>query len=196
MNLIKSRQMIVPSLHLLDNWLQIVLLYSLPAVCLQIIYNYFLILFFWSIAVAVFADHMNLPEVKFACDGSLFKKHPKMERLINSYLSVMCPNRKVVVFSADQGSGIGAAMLAAVVMDSSMKWKYEFKLYKSCTIDLYTRMNRSQYIQLFLEITVSTKIIQVESFLYISIISCYVVMARIVAPAMFMLMTFSNVCSN
>ncbi|KAI2798167.1 hypothetical protein BLOT_013285 [Blomia tropicalis] len=76
---------------------------------------------FIASAVAVFADHMNLPEVKFACDGSLFKKHPKMERLINSYLSVMCPNRKVVVFSADQGSGIGAAMLAAVVMDSSMK---------------------------------------------------------------------------
>ena len=67
-------------------------------------------------AVSIFVDHIDLPVVKVGCDGSLYKKHPKMARMINAYVSVLSPNKKAEVFSADQGSGIGVAMIAAAVV--------------------------------------------------------------------------------
>jgi hypothetical protein len=53
--------------------------------------------------------------VKVGCDGSLFKKHPKMAKMINAYANAFSPNKKTEVFLADQGSGIGVAMIAATI---------------------------------------------------------------------------------
>ena len=64
-------------------------------------------------------DHIDLPVVKVGCDGSLYKKHPKMARMINAYVAAFSPNKKAEVFSADQGSGIGVAMIAATVVNSA-----------------------------------------------------------------------------
>lgn len=66
-----------------------------------------------STVLSVFVDHIDRSVVKVACDGSLFKKHPKMDRLINSYLTRMCPHKETKVFLADNGSSIGAAIIAA-----------------------------------------------------------------------------------
>ena len=72
-----------------------------------------------NLAVSVFVDHLaHLSVVKVGCDGSLFRKHPKMDRLINSYLKALCPNTKAKVFDAEQGSSIGVAMIAAAVCNS------------------------------------------------------------------------------
>jgi len=65
----------------------------------------------------VFADHLvEESVVKVGCDGSLFRKHPKMSTLVNSFVNAFSPEKIVEVFSAEQGSGIGVAMIAATVV--------------------------------------------------------------------------------
>ena len=54
--------------------------------------------------------------VKVGVDGSLFRKHPKMATLLKTILGQMCPGRAVELFDAEEGSSIGAALLAAVVV--------------------------------------------------------------------------------
>lgn len=51
--------------------------------------------------------------VHVSCDGSLFSKHPKMDRLINGFLGQLCPAKQTKVFSTQNGGVIGSAMLAA-----------------------------------------------------------------------------------
>lgn len=70
---------------------------------------------FIASACSVFVDHINRPVVKIGCDGSLYKKHPKMARLINAYVKEFSPSKEASVFSADQGSSIGVALIAATV---------------------------------------------------------------------------------
>lgn len=71
---------------------------------------------FLLLELAPFVDHFaHLPVVKVGVDGSLFRKHPKMAKLLKAVLGQMCPGRKVELFEAEEGSSIGAALLAAVV---------------------------------------------------------------------------------
>ncbi|OTF71385.1 hypothetical protein BLA29_004013 [Euroglyphus maynei] len=56
---------------------------------------------------------MDEQVVHVSCDGSLFAKHPKMDRLINGFLRELCPTKQTKVFSAQTAGVIGSAMLAA-----------------------------------------------------------------------------------
>lgn len=73
----------------------------------------------FCVAVSVFVDHLaHLKVVNVACDGSLFRKHPKVGRLVNAYLGALSPATKAKVFDADQASSVGVAFMAAVVGNS------------------------------------------------------------------------------
>lgn len=49
-----------------------------------------------------------------AVDGSLFKKHPTFKRYMQQTLDELLPWTRVKLRLAEDGSGIGAAMVAAV----------------------------------------------------------------------------------
>lgn len=71
---------------------------------------------FIAAACSIFVDHMkNRSVVKIGCDGSLYRKHPKMAKLINAYVRTFSPEKEASVFAADQGSSIGVALIAATV---------------------------------------------------------------------------------
>ena len=75
-------------------------------------------MFFFLPALSVFVQHLALPKTQIAYDGGLICKHPKMVRLIESYLNIICEakqQQKCVLFSAENGSSIGGAILAKIV---------------------------------------------------------------------------------
>ncbi len=66
------------------------------------------------------AERIDQPVVKIACDGSLYKYHPKLHKLMSDFMNELVKlnennvNKKVMFFEAEGGSGIGAALTAAV----------------------------------------------------------------------------------
>lgn len=61
-------------------------------------------------------DRMVKPEVTIAVDGSLFKHHPKFQRLMNDFIGDMLPEQKFKLMLAEDGSGKGAGLVAAVAL--------------------------------------------------------------------------------
>ncbi|KAH9381468.1 hypothetical protein HPB48_008057 [Haemaphysalis longicornis] len=57
---------------------------------------------------------MEKPRVTIAIDGSLYKHHPKFHRLMTDYITVLAPNRPFKLMLAEDGSGKGAGLVAAV----------------------------------------------------------------------------------
>lgn len=49
-----------------------------------------------------------------AVDGSLFKKHPQFKRYMEETLREVLPNADVTLMLSEDGSGKGAALVAAV----------------------------------------------------------------------------------
>ena len=64
--------------------------------------------------IAAVAQCVDDPVVRCAIDGSLYKKHPKMKKLLNDFVTELVPNKKIEIFLADGGSGKGSAFIAAV----------------------------------------------------------------------------------
>lgn len=56
--------------------------------------NIILILYF-VVALAVLLQHINLPEVTIAFDGSVYEKHPKFRIHIADLLAKLVPTTKV-----------------------------------------------------------------------------------------------------
>ena len=76
--------------------------------------NVFNIIMITDIAAVV--QHIGRPFVRVAIDGSLYKKHPKLHRLITDFIHELIPDHKVELFSADEGSSKGSALIAAVAV--------------------------------------------------------------------------------
>ncbi|XP_015111359.1 hexokinase-2 isoform X1 [Diachasma alloeum] len=69
-----------------------------------------------SICVATLLDHMKREEVTIAVDGSLYKHHPRLESWMNQYINLLAPARKFKLIHAQDGSGKGAAIVAAIAL--------------------------------------------------------------------------------
>ncbi|XP_071948900.1 hexokinase-2-like [Antedon mediterranea] len=64
--------------------------------------------------VATVANQMNRDEVTVGTDGSLYKKHPKFHDHMVLYAEKLAPKKKVNFMLSEDGSGKGAALVAAV----------------------------------------------------------------------------------
>lgn len=67
-----------------------------------------------SICTASILERMNRPECTVAIDGSLFKFHPRLKSLMEMYISKMAPANKFKLMLAEDGSGKGAGLVAAI----------------------------------------------------------------------------------
>lgn len=65
---------------------------------------------YWiAILMAVLVNHVALPEVTIAIDGSLFERHPKYHDSMMEILNKFCPSSKVKLILTKDGSGQGGA---------------------------------------------------------------------------------------
>ncbi|CAG2119311.1 unnamed protein product, partial [Medioppia subpectinata] len=66
-------------------------------------------------------QRIDKPMVRIAIDGSLYKKHPKLHKLMTDFIGELIPNRKFELFLAEDGSGKGSAFIAAVAAKHRQK---------------------------------------------------------------------------
>lgn len=69
-----------------------------------------------AICASVVISRMDEDNVTIATDGSVYKHHPRLKMWIESFLKEMLPNRKFHVMLAEDGSGKGAALAAAIAL--------------------------------------------------------------------------------
>ncbi|KAH7937263.1 hypothetical protein HPB49_009873 [Dermacentor silvarum] len=67
-----------------------------------------------SICLAELLNRMQKPTVTVAIDGSLYKHHPRFHQLMTEFITVLAPNRPFKLMLAEDGSGKGAGLVAAV----------------------------------------------------------------------------------
>lgn len=59
-------------------------------------------------------ERMDRPETTVAIDGSLFKHHPRLKSFMEKYIAAMAPANKFQLMLAEDGSGKGAGLIAAI----------------------------------------------------------------------------------
>ena len=69
-----------------------------------------------SCALATILERMDKPSATIAVDGSVYKYHPKMHKLMTDFIGEMIPGKKFKMILAEDGSGKGAGLVAAVAM--------------------------------------------------------------------------------
>jgi hexokinase len=70
-----------------------------------------------AITLSMILERMNKPNsVTIAVDGSLYKLHPRLATLINKYIQEYSPGRKFTLLLAEDGSGKGAGLTAAIAL--------------------------------------------------------------------------------
>ncbi|XP_015589689.1 hexokinase-1 isoform X1 [Cephus cinctus] len=69
-----------------------------------------------SICLAALLERMNKKSATIAVDGSLYKHHPRLKGWMNQYISLLAPRHKFKLIGAEDGSGKGAALVAAIAM--------------------------------------------------------------------------------
>ncbi|XP_015436963.1 PREDICTED: hexokinase-1-like [Dufourea novaeangliae] len=67
-----------------------------------------------SICLAVLLKRIDKEHVTIAVDGSLYKHHPRLETWIKQYIPLLAPDHKFKIIHAEDGSGKGAALVAAI----------------------------------------------------------------------------------
>lgn len=75
-----------------------------------------------SICLSSLLRRMGKDDVTIAVDGSLFKHHPKYDKYMEKFIATLAPNQKFQLILAEDGSGKGAGLVAAVVtsLDTSL----------------------------------------------------------------------------
>lgn len=68
------------------------------------------------ICLATLLRRMNRPDATIAVDGSLYKFHPRLKILMNKYIHLLAPGKKFRLMLAEDGSGKGAALVAAIAI--------------------------------------------------------------------------------
>jgi len=67
-----------------------------------------------SACLAVLLERVDRPHCSIAVDGSLFKLHPRLSALMERAITALAPGKQFTLFLAEDGSGKGAALVAAV----------------------------------------------------------------------------------
>ncbi|GFR30106.1 hexokinase type 2 [Trichonephila clavata] len=75
-----------------------------------------------SICLSSLLRRMDKEYATIAIDGSLFKHHPRYETYMRKFIATLAPNQKFELILAEDGSGKGAGLVAAVVtsLDTSL----------------------------------------------------------------------------
>ncbi|KAL6435074.1 hypothetical protein ACFW04_005281 [Cataglyphis niger] len=64
--------------------------------------------------IASLLDRIDKEQVTIAIDGSLYKHHPRLESWMKQYISLLSSGRQFKLIHAEDGSGKGAALVAAI----------------------------------------------------------------------------------
>ncbi|XP_076673597.1 hexokinase-2 isoform X1 [Andrena cerasifolii] len=67
-----------------------------------------------SICLGVLLKRIGKEYVTIAVDGSLYKHHPRLETWIKQYIPLIAPEHKFKMIHAEDGSGKGGALVAAI----------------------------------------------------------------------------------
>ncbi|CAK9830229.1 HK2 [Anthophora retusa] len=67
-----------------------------------------------STCLAAILKRIDKKYVTIAVDGSLYKHHPRLETWMNQYIRLFAPNHKFKMIHAEDGSGKGGALVAAI----------------------------------------------------------------------------------
>ncbi|XP_026501704.1 hexokinase-2-like [Vanessa tameamea] len=67
-----------------------------------------------SVCIATLLRRMSRAHVSVAVDGSVFKRHPRIRTLMERYIALLAPNHKFSLLGAEDGSGKGSALTAAI----------------------------------------------------------------------------------
>ncbi|XP_076765888.1 hexokinase-2 isoform X2 [Xylocopa sonorina] len=67
-----------------------------------------------SICLSVLLKRIDKKRITIAVDGSLYKHHPRLETWIKQYIPLLAPDHKFKMIHAEDGSGKGAALVAAI----------------------------------------------------------------------------------
>ncbi len=67
-----------------------------------------------SACMAALVERIDKPNVTIAIDGSVYKYHPKFHTLMTDFIKELMPNRKFKLILAEDGSGKGAGLVAAI----------------------------------------------------------------------------------
>ncbi|XP_013196366.1 hexokinase-2 [Amyelois transitella] len=67
-----------------------------------------------SVCISTILRRMDRPYVSVAVDGSVFKKHPRIRQLMYRYVGLLAPEHKFSLLAAEDGSGKGSALTAAI----------------------------------------------------------------------------------
>ncbi|PSN39304.1 Hexokinase type 2 [Blattella germanica] len=69
-----------------------------------------------SICTATLLERLDRPDVTVAVDGSLYKYHPRLKSWMNKYIRLLAPGKKFRLLLAEDGSGKGAGLVAAIAL--------------------------------------------------------------------------------
>jgi len=64
--------------------------------------------------IAVLLQRVSKPAVTVGVDGSLYRYHPRFHQLITEKITQLAPNKQFKLMLSSDGSGKGAALVAAV----------------------------------------------------------------------------------
>ncbi|XP_072946015.1 hexokinase type 2-like [Epargyreus clarus] len=67
-----------------------------------------------SVCIATLLRRMDRAHAAVAVDGSVFKRHPRIRSLMEKYIALLAPNHKFTLLGAEDGSGKGSALTAAI----------------------------------------------------------------------------------
>ena len=74
-----------------------------------------------SATISVLIERVNKPRTVVAIDGSLYKNHPNMHRLMTDFIGQLVPTGKQFhLILAEDGSGKGAGIVAALASKLSL----------------------------------------------------------------------------
>ncbi|XP_046742433.1 hexokinase type 2-like [Diprion similis] len=78
-----------------------------------------------SICLATLLEKIDREESTIAVDGSLYKHHPRFEGWMNQYIHLLAPGCKFKLMHAEDGSGKGAALVAAIALRLKKRLEWE-----------------------------------------------------------------------
>lgn len=67
-----------------------------------------------AICIAVLLKRIDKEHATIAVDGSLYKHHPRLQTWMKQYIALLAPDHKFKIILAEDGSGKGAALVAAI----------------------------------------------------------------------------------
>lgn len=69
-----------------------------------------------SVCTATLLERLDRPDTTIAIDGSLYKFHPRLKSWMNKYIRLLAPGKKFRLLLAEDGSGKGAGLVAAIAL--------------------------------------------------------------------------------